>query len=853
MLERLFEQLRPLIRAVVRRPLPFILVSLGGAALGVWGTTHLRIDSDFSHLIPSDYASVQALERLREQVGGAQEASIIIESPSFKANRQFAEALIPRALRLRPSSTEEPYFTRVDYRRDVSFLRNKGLYLATPDELDSLQAYLQRTIRQARLAANPFYFELEDEDETASDEAVEEQLSVLYEQLVSHEYPISDDSTALAVRLYPSDVQTDIAFIRSAYRDLEALVDSLQPAVYHPDMDVTTAGLLLRQLMEVDLILDDVVGSFGVGVLTLLLMVVLYFFYKGYQARAGTHFSGAVLASEAARMPATALVIGVPLLTSLAWTFGITYLTLGALNLMTSTLGLVLFGLGIDFGIHFYARYTEERGAGQSVAAAVERTFMTTGQAITGVGLTTAAAFFILMLADFKGFSEFGFIAGLGLLFAIVTMTLMLSALVVLFERIGLLRLHAVPAARTRRQEQDEARGRFPGARIILVGSLIAVGWALWAAPQVQFEYDFGELDPEYEEYAQRRAKARQVYSDRATRNAAYILTETSDAVPEVVRAIRTYMASDTLTPTIRAVESLQDRFPLDTAAQQDKLEQIAAIRTLLDDPFLQGESSDELQRLRQAASVRTPPSLDEVPDFLKDRFTTKTGEVGNLVMIYPSVGLSDGRMSMQFADDVGTVRTADGDVYHAASTSIVAADMLRLMVDEAPLMVGLTILFIVVFKVIILHRVRWVLLALLPLVASFLWMFGLMTVLGLKLNFYNLVVLPTVLGIGDDSGIHIVHRYLEEGRGSIRRVLRSTGEHIAMSACTTMVGFGGLLLSVYPGLRSIGELAVLGIALTLVAALVVLPALLQWLEDRRAPSKPPSETQVQEMVYDAP
>jgi hypothetical protein len=267
----------------------------------------------------------------------------------------------------------------------------------------------------------------------------------------------------------------------------------------------------------------------------------------------------------------------------------------------------------------------------------------------------------------------------------------------------------------------------------------------------------------------------------------------------------------------------------------------------------LQGASSDDLQRLRQAASVRTPPSIDEVPDFLKDRFMTKTGEVGNLVVIYPSVGLSDGRLSMQFADDVGTVRTADGTVYHAGSTSIVASDMLRLMVDEAPVMVGLTILFIVLFKLIILRRGRWVLLALLPLAASFLWMFGLMTVLGLKLNFYNLVVLPTVLGIGDDSGIHIVHRYLEEGRGSVMRVLRSTGEHIAMSACTTMVGFSGLLLSMYPGLRSIGELAVLGIALTLVAALVVLPALLQWLEDRSAEPETFSSERVQEIAYNAP
>ncbi len=442
MLERLFDHLQPLIRAVVWRPVPLIGVSLVLAALGGWGTMHLQVDSDSSRLIPSDYVSVQALERLREQVGGAHEASVIIESPSFEANRQFAEALIPRALRLRPSPVEAPYVTRVDHRRDVSFLEAKGLYLATPDELDSLQAYLERESRQATLEANPFYFNLEEDDDAAAAEAIEQQLGVLREQLVSHEYPTSDDSTALAVRFYPSDVQTDIAFIRSAYRDLEA--------------------------------------------------------------RAGRHVSARVLATEAARMPVTALVIGVPLLTSLAWTFGLAYLTLGALNMMTSTLGLVLFGLGIDFGIHFYARYAEERGEGQPPDAAAERTFMTTGQAITGVGLTTAAAFFILMLADFKGGSEFGFIAGLGLLFAIVTMTLMLPALVVWFERMGLLRLVAIPAAPQPPPKRAAAEGRLPGARIILVLSLAAVGWAVWAAPHVQFEYDFGELDPEYEEYAPR-------------------------------------------------------------------------------------------------------------------------------------------------------------------------------------------------------------------------------------------------------------------------------------------------------------------------------------------------------------
>jgi hypothetical protein len=55
------------------------------------------------------------------------------------------------------------------------------------------------------------------------------------------------------------------------------------------------------------------------------------------------------------------------------------------------------------------------------------------------------------------------------------------------------------------------------------------------------------------------------------------------------------------------------------------------------------------------------------------------------------------------------------------------------------------------------------------------------------------------------------------------------------MGSLTTMIGFGGLLLSFHPGLRSIGELAVIGIGMTLLAALVFLPSLLQWVEDRNA------------------
>src|SRR5690606_11155933 len=244
-------------------------------------------------------------------------------------------------------------------------------------------------------------------------------------------------------------------------------------------------------------------------------------------------------------------------------------------------------------------------------------------------------------------------------------------------------------------------------------------------------------------------------------------------------------------------------------------------------------DTTGAVDRLREALAITEPVPLDSVPEFLRRPFTTRTGEVGNFALVYASESLSDGRVSMHFSDLVGQVRLADGRVYHAASTSIVAADMLRLMLGEAPLMVVVTALLVVIVVGFTFRSVRWSVLALTPLVVGVLWMLAVMDLFGVPLTFYNLVVLPAILGIGNDSGVHIVHRYREEEPGSIRRVLRSTGEHVAMGALTTLIGFGGQLLSFHPGLRSIGLLAVIGNTATMAAALVFLPALIQVLEDR--------------------
>ncbi len=822
----LFDALRPFIRTVVRRAGWVIAIALVLTAVGLQQASQLTIDPDIASLLPDDYPSVQALERLQETVGGESEVAVGIVSPSFEANKQFAEDLIPKALDLQQRTSDQPYLTRVEYRRDTEFLRDNALYLASNNELRTVNQFLEDQIAQAKQEANPFYVEVDEEEEGDDEQARE--LEGMYSRLVGSEYPVSADSTTLVLKFYPAGSRTDVGFIDNLYADLGTLVDRMGPASYHPEMEVTLAGRLLRQEAEVQAITQDVLDSFGAGVATVILVVVLYFLYKSYRARAGREWSGRVLAAELARAPVLALVIALPLFMSLVWTGGVAHLAFGELTIMTSTLGLVLFGLGIDFGIHFYARYTEDRAEGASVVEAAEHTFTSTGQAIATGALTTAGALYVLSFAQFKGFSEFGVISGTGVLFALVAMTVVMPALLALLEWAGLLDLtaHSPP-------EDGAAAARFGGARPIVVGSLVAVVAALVFAPSVSFEYDFGSLEPDYEAYEERAAVIDRVDrgGDDDRRNPAYVLVDSAKNVPKVASAVREKMQDST--STVLAVESLQERFPLADSAQQNKLQRVADIRTTLNEnQYLRDQNDEGLERLRRAAQTQEPIELAQVPEFLREQFTTKEGELGTFVIIYPSVGLSDGRNSIAFSNEIGTITTEDGTTYHAASTPLVAADMLKLVRAEAPWMVGATFIIVALLMLLNFRSVRWAALALVPLVVGVLWMLLVMEVFGLKLNFYNMVVLPAILGIGNDAGVHMVHRYREEGRRSLWTVLRSTGEHVTMGTLTTAIGFSGLLLSFHPGLNSMGTLAVVGLGTTLAAAIVFLPALLQWMED---------------------
>jgi predicted RND superfamily exporter protein len=119
-----------------------------------------------------------------------------------------------------------------------------------------------------------------------------------------------------------------------------------------------------------------------------------------------------------------------------------------------------------------------------------------------------------------------------------------------------------------------------------------------------------------------------------------------------------------------------------------------------------------------------------------------------------------------------------------------------------------------------------------LPVGVGMLQLFGVLGLMDVPLNPANMIVLPLILGIGIDDGVHVVHDFRRQtGR---YRMSASTASSVLITSLTTMVGFGSLMIASHRGLQSLGRVLTVGVSCCLITSLLMLPALLAWLTRNR-------------------
>ncbi|MCY3868169.1 MAG: MMPL family transporter [Gemmatimonadetes bacterium] len=763
-----------------------------------------KLETDLVALIPENYQSVKTLNEIKQRVGGVGSLVVLVQSPDFEANRRFAEDLAHEL----QDEKYETYINFVDYKRDAEFYRKNALLFMETDDLDEVLTRIDDYIIQEKLKLSPLYISLDDEEAVLDFSDIESKYRTADNG--DETYYTNPDRTILALEAMAAGTVSNIGFAKDMQRVIQQAVKKVNPRAYHPQMLIEYGGPFKNKIDESDTIWSDVRSTLIFGVMGIVALLTFYF-----------------------RQPLAAFFVAIPLAMGLIWAFAITYWVIGNLNTMTVFLFVILFGLGIDFGIHMFARYLEVRMDKTDVRMSIETMLSQTGQAILTAAITTSIAFFSLTLTDFRGFSEFGFIVGTGILMSLVSMTTVLPAVLVLADqRFMWIRMRHVWG-----HNWGGSRGHFPYPKLVIAGALILTVYLGIHLRDIDFEYDFTNLRsnlPASIKVKQKMATIPRYGSE--SQSYGIVLADSKAELDEIVDALEKKIAEDDPTPTIDKVKTLWTEL----RGQDEKLDIIGEIRALANGEgakLIRGEQKAKLDSLRDLLDVKRL-SVEDLPENLLRKFETIDGSQAYFAQILPSVQLRDGKNAIAFAEDSHEIQTASGKVFYSSSSNIIFADMLRLMLRDSPRAISLTVAVVFLIVLADFRSLRSALLVIFPLACGTVWMCGSLYLQDLKLNFYNMVALPTIIGMGIDNGVHLYHRYRQEGPGSMPVVIRSTGGAMFISMLTTMIGFFGLMMATHPGLNSIGRLALIGLLTCFVAAVLVLPAILEVLEGDRGRKK---------------
>jgi hopanoid biosynthesis associated RND transporter like protein HpnN len=571
---------------------------------------------------------------------------------------------------------------------------------------------------------------------------------------------------------------------------------------------------------------------------------------------------------------------------SIAWSMGVITLTVGHLSIFSVMFISIVVGIGIDYGIYFLFRYEEEMFLGRGLREALERTAVRTGPGMAIGALTAAGTFYVLMLTDFRGIQELGYIAGTAILLAWLSMMTTFPAVLMLLDRRHLER------ARERRPRAQQIERlhvpildrltRYPVT--VLVSSGVATGLAIWALPSISFDYNLLNLQAKGTESVvwERRilaATGRSGFNALASASTLDELREKQRAfeglpsvseVDSVVRVIPDGQAEKiaiikTFAPLVspirigrsspvdvdrlrQALADIQRRFDV-VAAEAGKAlpaelvtirKQTAALIQRLKtvdretaEPalsYLQAQLYRDFvakfYSLQRNLNPRTI-SIQDVPSELRRKFVGEDGRF--LLQIHPKVDIWEREGAQQF---VGDLRKVDPEVTGAP---VITYEATRLM--QRGYLQGTAFAFILVgfLTILMIRRIKESMLALLPLLLGLLWTIGLMHLTGLKFNLANVWGLPLIIGTSMEFGLNVVLSYMEGRPRGGPLVARSTVMAVLLNGITTIIGFGNLMVATHQGIFGLGLLLTIGTTCGLVTSLVVLPVILRLITKRAA------------------
>jgi len=770
-----------------RHPFVWLFITLALSVPAIFGVTKIGLDTNLARLLPEHSPAARWTKKLQSITSEGSYFTIIFESQNQEKLRETIERTAKEVARLEGVGS-------VDYKYPYDFIQHYR-YLLIPDY------YLERIydyVLSLEAEYSPFATDIISSKEKADPrkEAEQQEMRKLLDYYSNlSEYHQSIDGRVMGMFIRPQEGFTDLDATQSLYLRLSGIAEeaSRQEGVW-----AAVGGSQINNLREYNIIKSDLSRTGIISVAAIIIVLLISF--KSLLA-----------------LP----ILFFPLSVGLLWSFGCVPFVVGNLNMITSFLLVILFGVGDDYSIHLLKRFQLELLTKPPAEALVD-TYLSTGRSVIISALTTALPLLLLTVADFRGFSEFGLVGGGAVIMILLAMFIVMPSTLILAERIGMIKAKA----------PRRTRHRFPYASASILAGLLVIAGLVAALAWLRFDYDFRNMRARIADRDNFNEKHGQVYTISMSPAAVYVVPNLH-TLDKTLKIFKNQMnRSDS---KVERVSSIRDFSP-DDRETRDRLDLIDLIKEELEGSWTKRVEDRQIlnwiEDLKTWKAVQIQPGINELPPALKNGLMANDNSGRFLLGIYPNVSRRHGKQAMVFTDELYRLEIPE-NVSGPIGEMPIFAEILWLVTSQGPWLLLLSFLSVVLLVFLGCRSIKDTLWTMLPLVSGIVLTLGLLGMIGLKLNFFNVVTIPTLLGIGIDHGVHYYRRWKELGKNTIA-VQEQLFSPLTACTATTLMGYSGLIFANQAGLQSIGKIACLGLACIWFTSLILFPGILIWLNRKR-------------------
>lgn len=793
-----------IVKRLSHYPIPTMVICLILAVLSAIPISNLRWELQLQDTISQRDSQSIDYENIEKSFGGLGSLTIVLKSPDSAYNYKVAKSLAK-------FMEKDSLVHFLEYETDVSFYKKHSLLYISDEDLDTIEYRLNNVKKHAILKNNPLYVDMD--IAKSSDSSVKSatddssyifnlgDLERKYENILARSHANSD-GTIRVVDIYPRKPLSDLQAARALLSSVKDHISKFK------DVEVYYTGKVYDTIQTGRTLLPEAKFAGKMAAVFILLLFVIHFY----------------------RQPELILVSALPAGIPTLFTLALAGILFGRINLFTLLLTLFLPGQSCQIITHVLNRYFIERNNKLGAQLSIE-------SAVLGIGPTTAVSacimaslFLSLTLVPVTGLRELGILGAIGSIINWGLCILLTTSLLLFFQRKKNFKVNSFNF-----QHNYSLRLlSYTTTKIFIAAiSIVSALGLFYGGYHLKFFYDFDQMEMGHQ---QNTADSLITQTGFPQFDPIIVKLPNKDAGEDLLEEFNSLRKKGKI-PHIDKIYTLAQFSP---ARQTKKIKRLKHLENFFTDEFLQSLDSTTFRQVSKISESIRKIDFDETdtPDDIRQKFSDNQGRTGIFAYIFSNINPSNGLECRRLNKDLNKFEGIENGTYKISGTPVLRATFLDLILsnlDKALFVGAILICFLLLLYY---NRLSRAIFTLLPSLFAMGWLVFLLRVFNIELSAYSSLAFSILFGFSVDGSLQLWTAYYDKQKGIALDILRQKIFSVSISQTAALIGTYALLISSHPGLRSIGQICLLGLICITSAQYIIFPLIAGSLDNYRLRQK---------------